>query len=310
MNDIADTYSIERVEQMRAIADRLRMRITELLAHQQMTVAQLSEYLHLAHAKVHYHVRELEQVGLVRLVETRAKGGILEKYYRAVAKNITISPNLLSGGARDETVELASRLLAKLVASFLRALTRMVAKTADDHALAGMSASSLFVTEAEADELSRRMSDLLEPFQVPRGVEGEREVTLVRLVFTDDDVEDEPVANQGIMEPASAPGAASLAPTRPLVPIRPAMPGRGMAAGGRKREHTAIFVGATAYSRAQLEAFAARGERLAIYALGAVTFEEDVAAELVERVVRRTRIRGRVTATAAVRAVLERKEKE
>lgn len=33
----------------------------------------------LARSDAHYHVRELERVGLVQLVETREKGGILEK---------------------------------------------------------------------------------------------------------------------------------------------------------------------------------------------------------------------------------------
>src|SRR5207302_2394919 len=99
------------------------------------------------------------------------------------------------------------------------------------------------------------------------------------------------------------------APTLPAPPLPP-KPVRRAAAAGRKREPIAIFVGSAAYSRGQLETFAARGERLAIYALGAVTIEDDVPAELVERVVRRVRIRGRLNASPAVRAVIERKEKE
>jgi DNA-binding transcriptional ArsR family regulator len=304
MDDIPDTYSIENVEQMRAIADRLRVRIVELLAHRPMTVAQLSEQLHLAHAKVHYHVRELEQVGLVRLVETREKGGILEKYYRTVAKTITVSPNLLSRGARDETVEIASQLLGKLTASFLRALGRWMAKKEGDTTLAGIDASSLFLTEEEVSDLSRRMNSLLEPYAVPRGIEGEREVTLVRLLFTDDDVEDEPAVAPSGADSVST-GAEPDQPTERTPPAVPMPPVRD-----RKRVHTAITVGITEYSRADLEGFAARGERLAIYALGAVTFAEDVPADLVERVVRRTRIRGHLSASPAVRAVIERKEKE
>jgi len=75
-----ERYEIENIEQLRAIADVLRLRIIDILQKQPMTVTQLGEVLGLAPAKVHYHVRELERVGLLRLVETREKGGILEKY--------------------------------------------------------------------------------------------------------------------------------------------------------------------------------------------------------------------------------------
>ena len=74
------------LEQLRAIADELRTRIVEALTHRAMTVTQLGEMLGHTPAKIHYHVRELERVKLIRLVATHPKSGILEKYYRAIAK--------------------------------------------------------------------------------------------------------------------------------------------------------------------------------------------------------------------------------
>ncbi len=73
----------------------LRLRIIDLLQGHPMTVTQLGEIMGMAPAKVHYHVRELERVGLLQLVETREKGGILEKYYQPIAKDISVSRNLL-----------------------------------------------------------------------------------------------------------------------------------------------------------------------------------------------------------------------
>ncbi len=61
-------YEIESIEQLRAIADMLRLRIFEILQQKPMTVTQLGEELGEAPAKVHYHVRELEKLGLLRLV--------------------------------------------------------------------------------------------------------------------------------------------------------------------------------------------------------------------------------------------------
>jgi DNA-binding transcriptional ArsR family regulator len=309
MDDIPETYAIERVEQMRAVADRLRVRIIELLAHQPMTVAQLSEQLHLAHAKVHYHVRELEQVGLVRLVETREKGGILEKYYRAVASSITVSPSLLSSSARDESVELASRMLADLTGSFTRALSRWTAAPESEVFPAGMGTSSLFITKDETEALSARLREALMPYAVPRGVEGEHEVMLVQLLFEDDSTAGEQSDDDSPTE-AAATKPAPVAGVRPVAqPHAPRPIGRAATSGSRRRDHLAITAGSTDYSRAQLEALATRGERLAIYALGVVTFEDDVPADLVDRVIRRMRIRGRLNASPEVRAVIERKEK-
>ena len=91
-----ESYEIENIEQLRAIADMLRLRIFEMLQNKPMTVTQLGEELGEAPAKVHYHVRELERVGLLRLVETREKGGILEKYYQPIAREISVEKSLLS----------------------------------------------------------------------------------------------------------------------------------------------------------------------------------------------------------------------
>jgi hypothetical protein len=64
------------------------------------------------------------------------------------------------------------------------------------------------------------------------------------------------------------------------------------------------------YSRADLERLAARGERLDVYALGSCAFAEDIPAALVDRVINRYWLRGKLEATPEVRAVLRRKEKE
>ncbi len=102
-DDLPEVYELETLEQLRAIADELRTRIAEALTHRAMTVTQLGDLLGQAPAKIHYHVRELERVGLIRLVATREKSGILEKYYRAIAKGFTASKTLLSNAPSDET---------------------------------------------------------------------------------------------------------------------------------------------------------------------------------------------------------------
>ncbi|MFZ5942775.1 MAG: ArsR/SmtB family transcription factor [Bacillota bacterium] len=82
-----ESLVLEDLEKIKAIADPLRVKVLEILIQRQATVKQVADSLGQSSAKMHYHVKELEKQKLIRLVETMEKGGILEKYYRAVAKS-------------------------------------------------------------------------------------------------------------------------------------------------------------------------------------------------------------------------------
>lgn len=77
-------------EKVKVISDKLRISVLKILIEKQATVKQVADILGQSSAKIHYHVKELEKQGFVRIVEVVEKGGILEKYYRAVAKNYKV----------------------------------------------------------------------------------------------------------------------------------------------------------------------------------------------------------------------------
>src|SRR5579863_3964276 len=116
---VLEQYEIENIEQLRAVADLLRLRIIDMLGKQPMTATQLGERLGEAPAKMHYHVRELEKVGLLKLVETREKGGILEKYYQPVARELSVNKALLAVPS-DESTAMLRTLLGQITEGFLR----------------------------------------------------------------------------------------------------------------------------------------------------------------------------------------------
>src|SRR5690242_6847426 len=156
-------YSISSLDQMRAIADDLRLRIFDRLTRQPMTVTQLGDALGIAPAKAHYHVRELERVGLVKLVETREKGGILEKYYRAVARDISVSPGLLRGLSPDDMAGVVGQFLDFATRGFLRAVAHeawQAHEQPEDAASGGslgLSGASIWMTDEEARQLALTM---------------------------------------------------------------------------------------------------------------------------------------------------------
>src|SRR5689334_4837111 len=71
---------------MRALADPLRIRIGLLLIDEAHTVKELAAALDVPATRLYYHVRILEEHGLIEVVERRMVSGIEERRYRAVVE--------------------------------------------------------------------------------------------------------------------------------------------------------------------------------------------------------------------------------
>src|SRR5260370_821871 len=177
MDNILETYELETIEQLRAVADELRVRIVEQLAFQAMTVTQLAELFGEAPNKLHYHVRELERVGLLKKVETREKGAILEKYYRAVARDIEIPKSLLSGVAPDEAVIILNEVIQPYFQGITRAAGEMMRLSPEDRPehVVQFTPDHYWMTTEEFGQISKQVNTLLQPYEKPRGNAHEHE---------------------------------------------------------------------------------------------------------------------------------------
>jgi DNA-binding transcriptional ArsR family regulator len=175
MEDIPEIYNLATIEQMRAIADPLRLRIVDALSQRALTATGLGDALGLPANKTHYHVRELEKVGLVRIVETREKGGILEKYYRTVARTLNVPGALLQTIPPDESIAATADMLQPFTQGFLRAVSRSLRQPDWDHHNITLAPGYLWMTDDEYRETLDKVHALLNPYRNPRGVDGERE---------------------------------------------------------------------------------------------------------------------------------------
>ena len=79
-----EVMTLSNLEQLRVLADPLRIRILEALGKEH-TTKQVAEELGEKPTKLYHHVDALERVGLIRLTRTRRNRGTLEKYYQVVA---------------------------------------------------------------------------------------------------------------------------------------------------------------------------------------------------------------------------------
>ena len=99
-----DVAVIEDAAAAEVSLDPIRARMLAELAEPH-TATTLGARLGLARQKVNYHVKTLEQHGLVELVEERRKGNMTERVVRASAAAYVISPAALSAVAPDPSRE-------------------------------------------------------------------------------------------------------------------------------------------------------------------------------------------------------------
>jgi DNA-binding transcriptional ArsR family regulator len=305
-------YQLETVEQLRAIADPLRLRIVDQLARQAMTATQLGEALNLPANKVHYHVRELERVGLVKLVETREKGGILEKYYRLVAGDLQVPVALLRAAPPDESVAAVTETLHHVSQNFLNAFSRAVHAQEWDPGSLALSVEEVYLTTGEMRDLVAQMRALLKPFdgrEPPSGATARSVVLLAYPAGTarQSEAPPPPPAEGTPVEPQAArpprKPAEPQAPRPARVEVRVDLDPKDKGAGPRK----VVAVGAFSYGRKELEEVAASGRPLDLNVLGYLTFAADISAELADHAISHIRHKGVLNAPPAVREVLKRK---
>ncbi len=113
-----DVLTVDQPEQLKALGHPLRLRVLEMLgdeAGEALTNRELAMRIGIDPGHLHFHVRMLLKVGLIRSAE--GDGGKREKPYRAVARRITVAPELLAAkdvsGVRSSMLEEVQRGLSK-----------------------------------------------------------------------------------------------------------------------------------------------------------------------------------------------------
>jgi DNA-binding transcriptional ArsR family regulator len=84
--EAAETLVVSEPEQLRALGDDLRTKITGLLRERAWSTQQLARELDVPKGTVGHHLKVLERAGLIRIVRTRQVRAVTEKFYGRVAK--------------------------------------------------------------------------------------------------------------------------------------------------------------------------------------------------------------------------------
>jgi len=119
----ADVYTISNLDQVKVVADPLRVRILETIVLEPRTTKQIAELLGEKPTRLYHHVDALAEAGLIRLVDTRPVRGTTEKYYQAVARSFRTDPGLFS---RSDAGDDEARALADVATTVLSNVTEEV----------------------------------------------------------------------------------------------------------------------------------------------------------------------------------------
>jgi DNA-binding transcriptional ArsR family regulator len=161
--------------------DPIRVRLLAALA-EPGSASTLGARVGLSRQKVNYHLRALERVGLVELIEERRKGNVTERWVQASAASYVISSAALADVAPDPAHapdQLSARWLIALAARLVHEVGRLAGGAA-----AARQPLATFAVDAEltfanagdraafAQELSGGIAQLIEKYHRPEATRG------------------------------------------------------------------------------------------------------------------------------------------
>jgi DNA-binding transcriptional ArsR family regulator len=187
---VLDVAVIDRPAAAEVSLDPIRGRLLAELG-QPASASSLAARLGLPRQQLNYHLRTLEQHGLVELVEERRKGNVVERVLQAVAAAYVISPAALAELAPDpdrQTDHRSARWLVALAARLLQELGELIARaTAAGQPLAtfGLDTELRFASAAEraafAAELAAAVEQLVGKYHDQAAAGGRRHRLIVAL---------------------------------------------------------------------------------------------------------------------------------
>jgi DNA-binding transcriptional ArsR family regulator len=138
-----DVYYIEEVDQAMALLKPIRLEILRRL-DEPRTCDDLAEVFQDSTQKIYYHVKALQEAGLVEKVADKRIRGTVEGYYQAKARSYWLAPSLVGKiGSLQQTRDQASlRILLQLAEDVIEDTARLGSKSEAGQPVASLSLSA------------------------------------------------------------------------------------------------------------------------------------------------------------------------
>ena len=164
-----DSYRISDLDQVKALAHPLRMRIIETLAASEpMTTKQVAESLGEKPTRLYHHVDLLEKAGLIRLTHTRQNRGTTEKYFEAIARAFRADADLFSDESSADQENALRPMIHTVFDNTTSELLRLIdtdraGKLLEDEGL--LSYIEMHLAQEQVDEVQQKLKDVLDLLQ-------------------------------------------------------------------------------------------------------------------------------------------------
>lgn len=160
------TKVLSTEDEIRAFSDPYRFKIlTNLWKFQKpATVKQIADAMGEVPAKVHYHVKKLEKVGILELSHTKEINGIIAKYYKTTAGSFRIKGSefnpSVARGMLNKTQTIIAMLYDESKEVFLNYLDKKSKSISDEKnkmqiEMGLISKSELYLTDNEVEEFEK-----------------------------------------------------------------------------------------------------------------------------------------------------------
>nr|WP_231989321.1 helix-turn-helix domain-containing protein [Ndongobacter massiliensis] len=123
---VKDVYILNTLDEVNLVSDPIRLDILLHLGTTPKTAQDVADALGVSRSKIHYHLKILEDAGIIEVVKTELINGITQKYFLPVAKAFIPNTGLFSNAKRKKSFSIA--LAPEMVADFERELDQLVRK--------------------------------------------------------------------------------------------------------------------------------------------------------------------------------------
>lgn len=166
-------FLIQSPQQAKAIFKPIRLEILQLL-NQPHTCTELAEVLNTSPQKIYYHIKILQDSGLVKKVREERVRGIMEGYYQASAASYMLSPGMVEklGGAEMAKQQLSLANLLNLIQQMQAEIT-VLSQSKEEIPSIGLSAQISLNSPADRSAFHAELQECIQKLAEKYGARQE-----------------------------------------------------------------------------------------------------------------------------------------
>lgn len=165
---VKEVKELKTAAEIKIYSDPYRLKIlsTFMKLGRPATSKEVADAMGEVPAKVYYHVKKLESIGLIHIVETREINGIVAKYYKPFSGEVRLKQSEIEPALKKVYLSETQKLIQEMYdQNKQKFLSHIDGNTTTSGRLY---VQPLFMTNEEADQLARDIEALVEPYAEKR----------------------------------------------------------------------------------------------------------------------------------------------